>query len=193
MGYLDDPGSAASRPKATSARGAHRERATTPLEGLHRWGIVELPDPIRTARSGIARYSLQVFPPGTNTEELRPLLFLRRWRVGGTIGALGLEMILGSLWPGWDSVVIIVCSYVLVLWYAVAASAKLRRRIRRLAVVRIHAGDDAVNREKLAVLSRYLNDLRRLDERLRTGDIDEVRYEAGWASVYDAIAEHEKS
>jgi hypothetical protein len=185
---IDDFGdSGSARARATSTHRVVHERAETRVQGLHRWGIVDLPDAMATARSGIARYRLQVFPPGTNSDELRPLLLLRRWRTSGALGAFALELMASSLLPGWGVQVIILCAYVLILWYAIAASAKLRGATRRLSVARIYAVDDDDSKQKLETLARHLHDLLELDQRLGAGAIGEVEYEARWSRVYRAL------
>ena len=82
---------------------------------------------------------------------------------------------------------IIVCTYALILWYAVAASARLRNSTRRMVAVKIYVGDDSANARALGLLKQHVEALLDLDEQRRRGEIDELRYEAGWSAVYDKL------
>ena len=168
----------------------HTHAASTEqrVHGLHRWGIVELPDSAQTVRSGVARFRLQLFPPGTNAEEVRPLVFLRRWRSYGLAGAIGLEIVAGAVVPGWTSALLIAGVYLAVLIHSLRATKRLRAATRRMNVAVMSVADDHEGKKRLGVLTRRVRALMALDTELAAGGIDLVDYEARWGAIYDDLA-----
>jgi hypothetical protein len=157
------------------------------IDGLHRWGIVELPDAAQTVRSGVARYRLSLFPPGTNAEEVRPLIFLRRWRGYGLAGAISLEIIAGAVWPGWTTALLIAGVYLAGLVPALRTTARLRAGTRRMNVAVMNVADDREGQQRLVLLSRLVRALMALDTEFAAGGIDLVDYEARWGAMYDDL------
>jgi len=159
----------------------------TRIHGIHRWGIVDLPDAANTARSGVARYRLQLFPPGTSADELRPLVQLRRWRSWGLGAAFALEVVAPALIPGWTTVLVIAAVYLVVLGVLLTATARLRSQTGRMNVAVIQVAPDTVGNQRLLELSRLVRAMMDTDAQLCVGAIDAVEYEARWGIVYDEL------
>lgn len=65
-----------------SDTGIRRLARLNPYTEHRRWGSIDLPDPMMVARTGIARYSLSVFAPGTSEVERHELRVAKRWWIG---------------------------------------------------------------------------------------------------------------
>jgi hypothetical protein len=167
----------------------HERPASTEqrVDGLHRWGIVELPDAAQTVRSGVARYRLSLFPPGTNAEEVRPRVLLRRLRGYGLAAAISLEIVAGAVWPGWTSALLIAGVYLAGLTYLLRATQRLRAGTRRMNVAVMSVADDRVGQQRLVALTRVVRALMALDTELAAGGIDLVDYEARWGAAYEEL------
>ncbi len=132
------------------------------------------------------RYRLTILPPGTSPAERRALRFAQTWPIAAAlIGSAGIIVLWsnGPLLP----VATVLVAYVGGLWTASRMTRTVRSRIRRmrgdevfLAGVMTEYGDLQRLRATLALLTD-------LEDRRRGGRIDQVRYEAEWASIYDSL------
>jgi hypothetical protein len=155
------------------------------VEGRREWGVIEIPQHV--TRTGWDRYSLTVYPPGTNTAERRALTFLRRWPLGGALGVVIAELILGAIWPSAAVFAVLVGIYLVGLVTAFVRTNGLRRRVRRLvvAVVRVAGGVEVVGDRKL--FEQSVSALEDLDGRMSAGRLSVAQYEAEWAVVYNRL------
>ena len=155
------------------------------VEGSRAWGVIDVPNSM--SRAGWDRYSLTVFPPGTNVAERRALTFVRRWPLWGAMFLLLLEMTIGAAWPSVPVAIALVVLYLAGVGYGLTKTSKLRRRVRRLhvAVVSLGGGIQVIGNR--ALFERSVEALEDLDQRMREGSLEPAQYEAGWGAVYDEL------
>ncbi len=103
------------------------------------WGRIDLPDPVRIARSGIARYHLSVYAPGTSGFERHELVRAKRWWLGSAAVTLAAEFVVSSASWGLPIASLVALSGLGVAWYWLARTRTIRRGTRslRVAVVMI--------------------------------------------------------
>src|ERR1019366_1105017 len=104
------------------------------------WGRVDLPDPVRTQRSGIARYRLCVYAPGTTDIERRELTVARRWWLGTASITVTAELLIASGRVGDTAASAIALAGLAVAWYWLARTRTIRHGSRTLQVAVVMIG-----------------------------------------------------
>jgi hypothetical protein len=156
-------------------------------EGKYRWGTVEAASPVDMGRRGWGRYRLVVFPPGTNSSERQALSFRRRWPLIGAVIGLVAEAVLGSFLPAGLVTIAVLLGYAGGIIVAFVVTRQFRGRLRTVTVVMTMVGGETRVYGQSSLLSSSLATLEELDRAMGAGELTEIEYELGWASVYDAI------
>jgi hypothetical protein len=151
------------------------------------WGSFETNDPASARRSGMTRYHLEVFPPGTNSDERRGLHRFRQWRLWGALAAIVGEFTIGSTSHSWQVPLYIAVVYLVGLMIGLRLTNRLRRSIHTLYVATILAGGSTFVEGDLELLQSCVTELDTLDRGRRDGVIGPVEYETGWARLYARI------
>jgi hypothetical protein len=162
-----------------------RDGLRTIVEGKRPWGAIDIPSAI--SRSGWDRYTLTVYPPGTNSSERRLLTFNRQWRVWGIPVVLIIGAVFGTAVPAGAAAIAIFAIYLAGIAVGLIATRKLRKRVRRLTVAAVVVGGGIQTYGSRPLFERSVETLDSLDSRLRLGYLTPAQYEAGWSAVYDSL------
>lgn len=162
-----------------------RDGLRTIVEGKRPWGAIDIPSAI--SRSGWDRYTLTVYPPGTNSSERRLLTFNRQWRVWGIPVVLIIGAVFGTAVLAGAAAIVIFAIYVAGIVVGLIATRKLRKRVRRLIVAAVIVGGGIQTYGSRALFESSVETLDSLDSRLRLGYLTPAQYEAGWSAVYEAL------
>ena len=152
------------------------------------WGSFEANDPLSARRTGMKRYHLEVFPPGTNATERRELRRFRQWRVWGALIALALDFIIASTWRGWQVPLLIAVVYIAGLMIGLQLTKRVRRAIRNVYVATIRVGGSTVVEGDIVELESCVSELETLDRDRSVSAIGPLEYEAAWARIYARLA-----
>jgi hypothetical protein len=152
------------------------------------WGSLEVSDAATARRSGITRYRLEIFPPGTSSVERRDLLRFRQWRLWGALAALLGEFLVGTIWPGWQGPIYIAAVYVAALLVGLELTKRLRKGIHGVTVATIQALGSTYTEGELELLESCVTDFERIDRERAAGRIDPVQYEGAWAKLYARVS-----
>lgn len=162
------------------------EIAEAPYRSI--WGSLDVSDPISAHRSGITRYRLEIFPPGTNSIERRQLRRLRSWRVWAAIAALIGAILIGGWWPGWLGPTFVVALYTVVLAVGLHRTSRLRRATRTVsAALVVIGGAPPVIEGDFDLLEFCAADLEALDRSRLDGEVTPVDYELEWSRMYQQL------
>ena len=145
-------------------------------------------DPASARRSGMTRYHLEVFSPGTNAEERRGLRRFRQWRLWGALAAIVGEFTIGSASHNWQVPLYLAIAYLAGLFIGLQLTKRVRRSIHALYVATTLAGGSRFVEGDLELLESCLTELDALDRDRRDQAISPVEYEAGWARLHARIA-----
>jgi hypothetical protein len=171
-------------PEASASAGVtHRARRYQSL-----WGSFEANDPVSARRSGMKRYHLEVFAPGTDSVERGQLRRFRQWRVWGALIALACDFIIASTWHSWQAPLLIAVVYLAGLMIGLRLTSRVRRGIHSLNVGTILLGGSTIVEGDIALLESCLSEFETLDRERSTSTISPVEYEAEWAHLYARLA-----
>ena len=148
------------------------------------WGDLEVSDVVSARRSGVTRYRLEVFPPGTNAAERLSLRRFRQWRVWGALIALVVIFFVGAWWPGWQGPLYIAAVYIAGLILGLHRTGRLRRATRTVIVASTVLGGTTYVEGDLELLESCVTDLERLDDGRRAGTVNALAYELAWSELY---------
>jgi hypothetical protein len=148
------------------------------------WGSFEANDPVSARRTGMKRYHLEVFPPGTNAIERGQLRRFRQWRVWGALIALTLDFIIASTSRGWQAPLFIAVVYLVGLVIGLQLTRRVRHAVRNVYVATIRLNGSTVVEGDIALLESCLSEFESLDRERRAATIAPVEYEAQWARLY---------
>ena len=178
-----------------SFRAEHRHHqvgeARTPLLSPYTeewsWGRIDLPDPVRMARSGIAQYRLSVYAPGTSELERHELVRAKRWWLGSAAVTLVAEFVVSS--ANWAVPIawLVALSGLGVAWYWLARTRTIRHRTRslRVAVVMIAQPHTVVG--DAALFGECCQQLALVDGGAGAPEMNPVDREVIWAAVYERL------
>jgi hypothetical protein len=171
--------------------GGFRARSRDPLAylepGSRAWGGIDITDAVAAHRSGFLRYRLEVLAPGTNATERRDLRIFRRVRLWGAIAALVAEMLAGSIWPGAVGILAIIGCYLVVVFYWLHRTSRIRRSIRRASIAVVLRGEPGGVIGDFDLFADCVNSLRELDGLSAAGTVSPVAYELSWSRVYSRL------
>jgi hypothetical protein len=157
------------------------------------WGSLDVTDVASARRSGMTRYRLEIFPPGTNSIERRQLRHFRAWRLWGAPIALIGEFLVGTVWPGWQGPLYLAVTYFagLLLWLKL--TQRLRKATRVVHVATILVGGRTHVEGNIELLESCATEFESLDRARAARSIDPVQYETAWAALYARLGadEHE--
>jgi hypothetical protein len=159
----------------------------SPYTEYRDWGRIDLPDPVRTARSGIARYRLCVYAPGTTDGERRELALARRWWYGSVSLTLGVELVVASGHLGAAAASVVALAGLAVAWYWLARTRTIRGGTRALQVAVVMVGSREVIGDA-ALFGQCRRELAVMDHAMGLGTTTPVEMEATWAAVYERLA-----
>lgn len=152
------------------------------------WGSLDVSDPVSASRSGITRYRLEIYPPGTNSLERRQLRRLRGWRVWAAITAVIAAILMGGWWPGWFAPAVIVGVYVVVLFVGLHRTSRLRRATRSVTAALVAIGGSPPLIEgDMQLLEHCALDLEQLDRHRLDGEVTPIDYELEWGRLYGEL------
>jgi hypothetical protein len=176
----------------STVRGGEDQRFFSARPGQARryagvWGSLEVSDLATARRSGVTRYRLEIFPPGTNSVERRELLRFRQWRLWGALAALLGEFLVGTIWPGWMGPIYIAVAYIAALMFGLQLTKRLRKSLRGVTVATILAGGSTYTEGEMGLLQSCVADFERLDREYAEGLISPVQYESAWANLYARV------
>jgi hypothetical protein len=174
-------------PEARIADRDGRSSLLSPYVQHWEWGRIDLPDPVHTTRSGIARYRLAVYAPGTNDVERRDLAMARRWWFGDASITVVAELAIAASHAGVGTASLIGLVGLFTAWYWLARTRQIRQgtRILRVGVVMVGAREvmgDA------ALFGECRRELVKMEESVRSGACTPTEREAVWATVYNRMA-----
>jgi hypothetical protein len=151
------------------------------------WGSLEVTDAVSARRSGLTRYRLEIFPPGTDDVERRTLLRFRRCRLYGALAAIvGIFLVAGA-WPGWQGPLYIAVTYFAGLFLGLRATSRLRRATRTLTVASMSMNGTVQVEGRLALLEDCLVEFDRIDEERARGALSPIFYELAWSALYERL------
>jgi len=176
-------------------RSGHRHRdvaegrtsVLSPYTEQWSWGRVDLPDPVRMTRSGIATYRLSVYAPGTSELERRELTRAKRWWTGSAASTLAAELVVAAAGLGESVASLAALAGCSVAWYWLARTRTIRRQTRSLRVAVVLVGSREVIGDA-ALFGECRRQLALVDDSTGAGKLSPVQREAIWASVYDRLA-----
>lgn len=151
------------------------------------WGSLEVSDPASARRSGLTRYRLEIFPPGTNVEERRQLLRFRQWRLWGALVAVIASFLTEAWWPGWQWPLYVAVVYIAGLVLGMHMTGGLRRATRTLTVATMALGGSTYVEGDLVLLESCVTDLEELDGDRRDGGVTPLAYEVAWSELYGRL------
>jgi MFS family permease len=151
------------------------------------WGGLEVSDPVSARRSGMTRYRLEIFPPGTNADERRGLLRFRQWRLWGALVALVGSFLIEAWLPGWQWPLYVAVAYVAGLIIGLHLTSDLRRATRTLTVATIALGGSTYVEGDLGLLESCVTELEELDSDRRGGSVTPLAYELAWSGLYGRL------
>ncbi len=155
------------------------------LEGEHLWGYV---DAVPAGRTVWLLRRLTVYPPGTTVVERRLLKFHRDWPVTGAVVALFLMFALADVWSIPLALLAVVLAYAGGVWVTARLTHDLRAGSHRLDITST-PGDGHSTRRDVALFESARAELLRLDAGRQRGELTPVEFEAGWARVFDQLAD----
>jgi hypothetical protein len=159
-----------------------------PINSYHRvWGNLEMSDALSSRRSGLTRYRLEIFPPGTDAESRLQLLRFRRWRLWGAVLGLAAMFAIGAVWPGWQWPTYIAVAYLAGLLIGLHTTARLRRSTHAVTAVSMALSGSTWVEGELALLESLVADFDRIDEARLAGRLSAVSYELAWSALYQRI------
>jgi len=148
------------------------------------WGSLEVSDPTSARRSGMTRYRLEIFPPGTNYAERRQLIRFRQWRLWGAFAALTGAFLVGSIGSGWQVPLYIAATYIAGLMLGLQMTQRLRKAIHTVSAATIRVGGSPYVEGDLNLLENCVNEFERLDRERAENRVDPVEYESVWTNLY---------
>jgi hypothetical protein len=148
------------------------------------WGSLEVSDVASARRSGLTRYRLEVFPPGTNFAERHQLTRFRQWRLWGAFAALMGEFLLGGIWHGWQVPLCLAGIYLAGLLVGARATRRLRTATHALHVATATVGGSTYVEGDLDLLERCVTEFERLEGERVERHIEPVEYESVWTRIY---------
>jgi hypothetical protein len=148
------------------------------------WGNLEVSDVASARRSGLTRYRLEVFPPGTNFVERHQLSRFRQWRLWGAFVALVGEFLFGDIWRGWQVPLCLVGIYLVGLIVGARATRRLRAATHTLRVATAMVGGSTYVEGDLDLLERCVTEFEHLDGQRAERRIEPVEYESAWSRIY---------
>jgi hypothetical protein len=183
MFAFDSPHARRARPAGTERRSAF----LMPYSEFRSWGRLDLPDPVHVARTGIARYRLRVYAPGTNETERRELTIAKRWWFGAAMVTLFGEALLASPASGTPTAPLIALAGLAVAWYWLARTRTIRRNTRTLRVAVVMAGGSREVVGDAALFGECRRQLALVDSGASAPQLTPVESEAIWATVYERL------
>jgi hypothetical protein len=172
-----------------TADGAHRSSFLSPYAQHWDWGRIDLPDPVRTTRSGIARYRLAVYAPGTNDVERHELVVARRWWFADAWITVVAELALAASRVGFGTASVVGLAGLVTAWYWLARTRQIRQGTRTLQVAVVRLGPREVIGDA-ALFRECRRELVKMEESVRLGACTPTEREAIWATVYNRMAPH---
>ena len=170
------------------ARAGRPSLSLSPYIEDRQWGRLERPDPMSVARTGIARYRLSVYAPGTSDHERGELVAARRWWLGSTVITLVAEFVVLSSGAGYQSAAVVALGGLAASWYWLARTRRIRRNTRTLRVAVVVAGEP---REVIGDATLFAECCRRLaivdNGGANATVISPVDRETIWAEVYERL------
>jgi hypothetical protein len=154
------------------------------------WGRIDLPDPVLTARTGIARYRLRVYPPGTTALERHELSVAKLWWLCSAAITVWAVLLVASAQLGTVAPGVTALAGFAVAWYWLARTRPIRHGTRALHVAVVMIGPREVFGDA-ALFGQCRSMLATADEAMRSGASTPVEREAIWAAVYDLLAPKE--
>jgi hypothetical protein len=154
------------------------------------WGRIDLPDPIRTARSGIARYRLSVYPPGTTDFERHELTVAKRWWLGSASVTIAAELVVASAHIGTAAASVVALASLATAWYWLARTRTIRRSTRAVQVAVVMVGPREIIGDA-ELFEECRRTLAMMDETEYSGASTPVEREVIWATIYDRLARRE--
>ena len=156
------------------------------LEGEHSWGYIDV---VPAGRTAWQLKRLTVYPPGTTVEQRRLLKFHRDWPINGAVLALFLIFALGDAWPMPLAATTVVLVYVCGVSVTSRLTHHLRMSSRRLHVTSTAGEQGCRYRGDVDLFESARAELLRLDAGRVGGELTPAQFEAGWARVFDRLAE----
>lgn len=151
------------------------------------WGRLDLPDPMRTARTGIARYRLSVYPPGTTDGERRDLFMAKCWWLASATATLVAELIIAGAQLGGTFAAVLAAAGCSVSGYWLARTRTIRRGTRALQVAVVMVGHREVVGDA-ALFGECRLMLTTADRQLHAGASTAVEREMTWSRIYGRLA-----
>jgi hypothetical protein len=144
------------------------------------------------ARTGIARYSLSVFAPGTTEIERHDLRVAKRWWFGTAGVTLLAELIVVSAGLGLTTASVVALAGVAACWYWLARTRNIRRSTRTLHVAIVMAGSPREVIGDAALFGECRRELDRVDGDQSSASLAPVESEAIWSAVYDRLSRNRR-
>jgi hypothetical protein len=151
------------------------------------WGRLDLPDPVRMARSGIARYRLSVYAPGTSDFERYELITAKRWWLGSAAVTLAVELVVASASWGVPVASLGALSGLGVAWYWLARTRSIRHRTRSLTVAVVMIGGPREVIGDPVLFGDCRRQLALVDGHAGAPAMSPVDRETIWAAVYERL------
>jgi hypothetical protein len=173
-------------PRGKLLSAEHLTQVFVPYTNRRPWGHIDMPDMVSVARSGLARYRLSVYPPGTSETERHELVLARCWWIGGGFAALLGELILISLGRGLTEAASIALIWAAGAFYGLSRTTTIRHGTRVLSVVVMATSPREIFGDR-DLYNECCIRLGALEEHEHRERLNPVEYEAIWADVYDRM------
>jgi hypothetical protein len=141
-----------------------------------------------TARTGIARYRLYLYAPGTTATERHDLVVAKRWWTSIALAAIVAEVVVSSLSLGAIAAFLAATGGLAVSLYWLARTRTIRRTTRSLRVAVVMVGGPHEVLGDLQLFNDCCEQLVHLGSASNGEQRDLVQQELVWAGVYNRMA-----
>lgn len=168
---------------ATTPRG--RNSRLTPYTEEWSWGRIEFPDPVQMARSGMARYRLSVYAPGTSELERKDLVLAKRWWFASALTTILAELGIAATRASFSAAVIVSLAGLAVSWFWLARTRHIRQNTRSLRVVVVMIGSPSHVLGNAALFGECRRKLAHVGEQSTANPVEREKI---WADVYESLS-----
>jgi len=182
---MSNPDAASTR--ASGSVGHGLSQFLSPYSDRRPWGRLDLPDPLHIARTGIARYRISVYAPGTSDLERRELRLAGRWWLGTATFGLAVEVLVAAIAGGVPAALFVALTGAAICFYWLARTRTIRRSTRtlRIAVVRTGGSHEVIG--DAALFGECRRQLALLDGEPTSPHLTPLQSETIWAEVYERL------
>lgn len=153
------------------------------LDGAHPWGWYD----VNIGQYCVQRYRLIIYPPGVALADRRLARLRRGWSLGGAVLVLFAVMLGDAVSSPYTVPAVAIVTYSGIGGLLFVLAGPQRVPVKSMSIVLLPASTDQNERRRHDEWKALTHMLTQADDRLSTGAISPVQYEAVWWQAYDRL------